>query len=159
MPGRLTTAFLVLGFVLGSFAYRELDFRLILDEVREGRAGAGLLIHEGQLTYAQAGLVKALDLGEWWQSETGLPLPLGVNAIRRDVSRADELSAVLGESIEAALGHREEALRYALRFARDLDEKTADEFVSLYVNDLTRNVGEVGQRAIDELLRRAEVAR
>ena len=158
VPGRLTTAFLVLGFVLGSFAYRELDFRLILDEVREGRAGAGLLIHEGQLTYAQAGLVKALDLGEWWQSETGLPLPLGVNAIRRDVSRADELSAVLGESIEAALGHREEALRYALRFARDLDEKTADEFVSLYVNDLTRNVGEVGQRAIDELLRRAEVA-
>ena len=85
VPGRLTTAFLVLGFVLGSFAYRELDFRLILDEVREGRAGAGLLIHEGQLTYAQAGLVKALDLGEWWQSETGLPLPLGVNAIRRDV--------------------------------------------------------------------------
>ncbi len=159
VPGTLTTAFLVLGFVLGGFTYRELDFQLIADEVREGRADAGLLIHEGQLTFARAGLRKALDLGEWWERETGLPLPLGVNTVRRDVERIDELTKVLGESIDAALAHRDEALPYALRFARDLDVDTADTFVSMYVNDLTRDFGDVGQRAIDELLRRAAVAR
>jgi 1,4-dihydroxy-6-naphthoate synthase len=159
VPGRLTTAFLVLGFALGSFNYRELDFQLILDEVREGRAEAGLLIHEGQLTYADAGLVKSLDLGEWWQADTGLPLPLGVNAVRRDVERVAELTEVLGESIDAGLRHRDEALRYARRFARDLDAATADEFVAMYVNDLTRDYGEIGRRAIDEVLRRAAVAR
>lgn len=159
VPGVLTTAFLVLGFALGPFSYRELDFQLILEEVREGRAEAGLLIHEGQLTYADAGLVKSLDLGEWWQGETRLPLPLGVNAVRRDVERVDELTEVLAESIDAGLRHRDEALRYARRFARDLDEATADEFVAMYVNDMTRNYGEVGRRAIDEVLRRAAVAR
>jgi 1,4-dihydroxy-6-naphthoate synthase len=159
VPGQLTTAFLVLGFALGPFSYRELDFRLILDEVREGRADAGLVIHEGQLTYADAGLVKSLDLGQWWQAETGLPLPLGVNTVRRDVQRVDDLTEVLGISIDAGLEHRDEALRYARRFARDLDEATADEFVSMYVNDMTRDYGEVGRRAIDEVLRRAAVAR
>jgi 1,4-dihydroxy-6-naphthoate synthase len=157
VPGRLTTAFLVLRFALGDFAYRELDFQLILAEVRERRAEAGLLIHEGQLTYAKAGLAKSFDLGEWWEAETGLPLPLGVNAVRRDVPRIDDLTAVLGASIDAALEHRDEALEYALQFARDLDTATADEFVSLYVNDLTREYGDVGRRAIDELLRRAKV--
>lgn len=157
VPGTLTTAFLVLGFALGEFAYRELDFQLILDEVRERRADAGLLIHEGQLTYAKAGLAKSLDLGEWWEAETGLPLPLGVNAVRRDVPRSDELTVVLRESIDAALEHRDEALEYALGFARELDRATADEFVSMYVNDLTRDLGDVGRRAIDELLRRFAV--
>lgn len=156
VPGRLTTAFLVLGFALGAgFAWRELDFQLIADAVRDGSADAGLLIHEGQLTYAESGLVKSLDLGEWWADETGLPLPLGVNTVRRDVERIGDLTAVLGASIDAALAARDEALPYALQFARDLDYGTADTFVSLYVNDLTRDYGEVGERALGELLRRA----
>ena len=104
VPGRLTTAFLVLGMALGGpFAHRALPFDRILDEVKSGRAPAGLLIHEGQLTYEDEGLVKVLDLGEWWLLETGLPLPLGVNVARRDVPRLPELSAVLRESIEAGL--------------------------------------------------------
>src|ERR671935_816625 len=155
VPGTLTTAFLVLRLVLGDFRFRELAFEHILDEVREERADAGLLIHEGQLTYGAAGLVKSLDLGEWWQQETGLPLPLGVNAVRRDAERITELSEVLRESIEAALAHRDEALAYALRFARDLDVADADRFVELYVNDYTRDLGDEGQRAVEELLRRA----
>src|SRR5204862_4708923 len=116
---RLTTAFLVLGMALGTpFAHRTLPFDRILDELRSGRAEAGLLIHEGQLTYAEEGLEKVLDLGEWWLLETGLPLPLGVNVARRDVPRLDELSTVLRESITAGLDHREEAVGYALQFAR-----------------------------------------
>src|SRR5437588_10737000 len=95
VPGRSTTAFLVLRLALGPFAHRELDFQRILDEVRDGRADAGLLIHEGQLTYADVGLTKSLDLGEWWLEETGLPLPLGVNTVRRDVERIDDLTDVL----------------------------------------------------------------
>jgi 1,4-dihydroxy-6-naphthoate synthase len=159
VPGRLTTAFLVLGLALGgTFRFRELPFDRILDEVREGRAEAGLIIHEGQLTYAAAGLVKSLDLGEWWLAETDLPLPLGVNCVRRDLERLDDLTAVLGEAIEAALAHRDEALAYALRFARDLDGATADEFVGMYVNELTRDFGDEGRRAVDELLRRAQAA-
>jgi 1,4-dihydroxy-6-naphthoate synthase len=155
VPGRLTTAFLVSRLALGDFRYRELAFDRILDEVREGRADAGVLIHEGQLTYGAAGLVKSLDLGEWWERETGLPLPLGVNVVRRDVERSQELSAVLRESIETALANRDEALTYALRFARDLDVADADRFVELYVNEFTRDLGEEGHRAVAEILRRA----
>src|SRR5205814_3530634 len=111
VPGRLTTAFLVLGMVIGTpFPHRPLPFDRIIDEVKSGRADAGLLIHEGQLTYAEEGLEKVLDLGEWWLLETGLPLPLGVNVARRDVPRLDELSSVLRESITAGLDHREEAV-------------------------------------------------
>ena len=156
IPGKLTTAFLVLRLVLGEFRCRELPFEQILDEVREGRAEAGLLIHEGQLTYATAGLVKSLDLGQWWLQQTGLPLPLGVNTVRRDVERRDELSQVLRESIDAALADREQALAYALAFARDLDVADADRFVELYVNEYTLDFGDDGRRAIEELLRRAE---
>jgi 5,8-dihydroxy-2-naphthoate synthase len=155
VPGRLTTAFLVSRLALGDFRYRELDFERILDEVRESRADAGVLIHEGQLTYGAAGLVKSLDLGEWWQQETGLPLPLGVNVVRRDVEQSGELSEVLRESIEAALENRNEALAYSLRFARDLDVADADRFVELYVNEYTRDLGDEGQRAVAEILRRA----
>ena len=155
VPGKLTTAFLVLRFVLGDFRFRELGFEQILDEVREERADAGLLIHEGQLTYGAAGLAKSLDLGEWWQQETGLPLPLGVNVVRRDVERSGEVSEVLRESIEAALAHRDEALGYALEFARDLDVADADRFVELYVNEYTRDLGDAGHRAVAELLSRA----
>jgi 1,4-dihydroxy-6-naphthoate synthase len=157
VPGRLTTAFLVLGMALGGpFAHRVLAFDRILDEVKSGHADAGLLIHEGQLTYADEGLVKVLDLGEWWLLETGLPLPLGVNVARRDVPRLDELSTVLRESIEAGLANREEATQYALGFARDLDPKTADRFIEMYVNELTCDYGEEGRQAVAELLRRAE---
>lgn len=157
VPGTLTTAFLGLRLALGGdYAYRELRFDKILDEVREGRADAGLLIHEGQLTYGDAGVVKSLDLGEWWSAETGgLPLPLGVNVVRRDVERLDELGEVLRESIDAGLEHRDEALAYAQRFARNLDRALADQFVAMYVNELTRDYGDAGQRAIDELLHRA----
>jgi 1,4-dihydroxy-6-naphthoate synthase len=157
VPGRLTTAFLVLGMALGGpFAHRALAFDRILDEVKSGRADAGLLIHEGQLTYADEGLVKVLDLGEWWLLETGLPLPLGVNVARRDVPRLDALSAVLRESIEAGLGNREEATQYALGFARNLDAQTADRFIEMYVNELTCDYGDEGRQAVAELLRRAE---
>ena len=157
VPGRLTTAFLVLGMALGrDFAHRALPFDRIVDEVKSGRAEAGLLIHEGQLTYADDGLAKVLDLGEWWLLETGLPLPLGVNVARRDVSRLDELSGVLRESIEAGLAHRDDATNYALGFARDLEPDTADRFIEMYVNELTCDYGDEGRQAVEELLRRAE---
>jgi 1,4-dihydroxy-6-naphthoate synthase len=156
VPGRLTTAFLVLGMALGPFAHRVLSFDRILEEVKSERADAGLLIHEGQLTYAEEGLVKVLDLGEWWLLETGLPLPLGVNVARRDIPRLDDLSAVLRASIGAGLAHREEATAYALRFARGLDPETADRFIEMYVNELTCDYGDEGRQAVEELLRRAE---
>jgi 1,4-dihydroxy-6-naphthoate synthase len=157
VPGRLTTAFLVLGMALrGPFAHRVLPFDEILPEVKSGAAEAGLLIHEGQLTYADEGLVKVFDLGEWWLLETGLPLPLGVNVARRDLPRLGDLSDVLHDSIETGLVHREEATRYALGFARELDVMTADRFIDMYVNELTRDYGNEGRHAIEELLRRAE---
>jgi len=157
VPGRLTTAFLVLGMALGApFAHRPLPFDRILEEVKSGRADAGLLIHEGQLTFADEGLAKVLDLGEWWLLETGLPLPLGVNVVRRDVPRLDELSSVLRESITAGLDHREEAVSYALDFARDLERADADRFIDMYVNELTCDYGDEGRQAVAELLRRAE---
>jgi 1,4-dihydroxy-6-naphthoate synthase len=156
VPGSLTTAFLVLGMAIGAgFAHRRVPFDRILDEVRSGRADAGLLIHEGQLTYAGEGLVKVLDLGEWWLLETGLPLPLGVNVARRDIPRVAELSAVLRESIAAGVANRAEATEYALGFARDLDAATADRFIEMYVNELTCDYGDEGRKAVEELLRRA----
>jgi 1,4-dihydroxy-6-naphthoate synthase len=158
VPGRLTTAFLVLGMALGeeSFSHRALPFDRILAEVKSGEAAAGLLIHEGQLTYADDGLVKILDLGEWWLLETGLPLPLGVIAARRDVPRLDELSGLLRESIDVGLANREEATSYALGFARDLPPATADRFIEMYVNELTCDYGDEGRQAVQELLQRAE---
>jgi len=156
VPGRLTTAFSVLGMALGTgFAHRALPFDRILDEVVSGRAEAGLIIHEGQLTYAEHGLVKVLDLGEWWLLETGLPLPLGVNVIRRDVERRDELSDVLLASINAALEHREEATTYALGFARDLEREHAHRFIDMYVNELTCDYGDEGRKAVEEFLSRS----
>ena len=157
VPGRLTTAFLVLGMALGGgFAHRVLPFDRILDEVKSGRAEAGLLIHEGQLTYADEGLVKVLDLGEWWLLETGLPLPLGVNVARRDLERLDDLSAVLRDSITAGLDNRDDAIAYALGFARDLSREDADRFIEMYVNELTCDYGDEGRQAVEELLHRAE---
>jgi 1,4-dihydroxy-6-naphthoate synthase len=156
VPGRLTTAFRVLGMALGpDFAHRTLPFDKILDEVKSGRGDAGLLIHEGQLTYADEGLVKVLDLGEWWLLETGLPLPLGVNVVGGGVPRRDELSDVLLESINAGLAHKEEATRYALGFARDLDVDNATTFIDMYVNELTCDYGDEGRKAVEEFLKRA----
>lgn len=157
VPGKMTTAFLALRLALGEFAYRELAFDRILEEVSSGRADAGLVIHEGQLTYGETGLHKVLDLGQWWQEDTGLPLPLGVNAARRDVGeRLHDLSEVLLESIEAGLCNRPEAMRYAMRFGRGIDRATADRFVDMYVNDLTTGYGDTGRKAVEELLRRGE---
>ena len=154
IPGRLTTAYLVLRFALGEPRVRELPFDRILDEVVSGRADAGLLIHEGQLTYADAGLRKLLDLGTWWRDETGLPLPLGVNVARRDLDRFDDVAAVLGEAIRIGLENREEALAYAEGFGRGIDRATADRFIEMYVNELTTDYGDVGRRAMEELMRR-----
>jgi 1,4-dihydroxy-6-naphthoate synthase len=158
VPGEMTTAFLVLRFFLGDFSYRVVPFDEILGEVTEGRAAAGLLIHEGQLTYASYGLEKCVDLGEWWLLETGLPLPLGVNVARRDVGeeRLRDLSEVLRDSIREGLENRYEAMRYALRFGRGLDEELADRFVGMYVNELTCDYGDEGRRAVAELLSRGE---
>jgi 1,4-dihydroxy-6-naphthoate synthase len=158
VPGRMTTAFLVLRMYLGEFRFREVPFDRILEEVAEGRADAGLLIHEGQLTYAASGLERCVDLGEWWLLETGLPLPLGVNVARRDLGeeRLRDLSVVLRESIQAGLDNREDAMRYALRFGRGLDEGLADRFVGMYVNDFTCDYGDEGRQAVRELLARAE---
>jgi 1,4-dihydroxy-6-naphthoate synthase len=158
IPGRLTTAYLALRLVLGQdVRVRELPFDRIGDEVASGRAAAGLLIHEGQLTYAGAGLAKVLDLGEWWLAETGLPLPLGVNAARRDLGerRLADVSTVLGEAIRAGLEHRDDALAYARGFGRGIDAETTDRFVAMYVNELTTDYGEKGRRAVRELLRRS----
>jgi 1,4-dihydroxy-6-naphthoate synthase len=156
VPGRLTTAFSVLRMALGGdFAHRVLPFDEILEEVAAGRADAGLLIHEGQLTYAEHGLEKVLDLGEWWLLETGLPLPLGVNVVRRDVARRDELSDVLLASINAALQNPEEATTYALGFARDLEREDAHRFIEMYVNELTCDYGDEGRKAVEEFLSRA----
>jgi len=158
VPGRMTTAFLVLRMYLGDFRYREVPFDLILDEVSSGAAPAGLLIHEGQLTYGHVGLAKTVDLGEWWLLETGLPLPLGVNVARRDLGEdtLHELSEVLHESIEVGLANRRRAMSYAMQFGRGLDDELADRFVGMYVNDFTCDYGEEGRQAVCELLRRAE---
>jgi 1,4-dihydroxy-6-naphthoate synthase len=158
VPGELTTAFLVLRMCIGSFRYREVPFDAIIDEVRSGRADAGLLIHEGQLTYEAEGLKKVVDLGEWWLLETGLPLPLGANVARRDVGTENlfELSDVLRDSIQAGLDNRAEAMEYALQFGRGLDTELADRFVGMYVNELTCDYGDEGRQAVRELLTRAE---
>jgi 1,4-dihydroxy-6-naphthoate synthase len=158
IPGTMTTAFVVLKMYLGDFRFREVPFDEILDEVSAGRADAGLLIHEGQLTYEDAGLRKCVDLGEWWLLETGLPLPLGVNVARRDLGadRLRDLSIVLRESIQAGLDNRSEAMAYARRYARGLDEALADGFVGMYVNDFTCDYGDEGRQAVRELLARAE---
>jgi len=158
VPGALTTSFLALRLVLGDLHYRELPFDEIPDEVASGRADVGLLIHEGQLTFEDYGLVKVLDLGEWWLLETGLPLPLGVNVARRDLGGEvlGEVSQVLREAIQCGLDNRAEALEYALQFGRGIDAAIADRFVSMYVNELTQDYGDEGRKAVTELLRRGE---
>jgi 1,4-dihydroxy-6-naphthoate synthase len=159
IPGHLTTAYLTLRMYLGGdFAHDVMPFDEILPAVADGRADAGLLIHEGQLTYGDYGVSKCVDLGEWWLLETGLPLPIGVSAIRRDLGAETiaTVSAVLLEAIQAGLAQRREALSYAFRFRRGLADEAVDRFVALYVNDLTCDVGDEGRKAVRELLTRAE---
>ena len=157
IPGELTTAYMVLRLVLGDFPHRELRFDEILPAVADGGVTAGLLIHEGQLTYRDSGLVKCVDLGEWWLLETGLPLPLGVNTVRRDlgIDAMRDVSSILRESIDAALDNRHEALQFALGFGRGMDEERGDAFVGMYVNELTCDFGDEGRQAVHELLQRA----
>lgn len=153
IPGTLTTAFLALQLLVGKVKYGQVPFDGILEAVSSGEYEAGLLIHEGQLTYRRYNLTKIVDLGEWWYEETGLPLPLGGNAIRKDLGLKllKRISRLLQESIQYALDHREEALEYAMPFARGLDQATTDRFVSMYVNEYTLDWGEEGRRAVQLL--------
>ena len=157
IPGKLTTAWLALQLAASGFEPVEVPFDEIIDAVKAGTVDAGLLIHEGQLTYGSEGLHKVIDLGEWWHEETGLQLPLGGNAIRRDLGPelTEKVSRLLHESIRYALENREEALAYAMQFARDLPEELADRFVGMYVNDVTLDYGDDGRRAVQLLLDRA----
>ena len=158
VPGTLTTAFLTLRMFDPGVEYTVMPFDQIQDAVRRGDVAAGLLIHEGQLTYEDEGLKKVLDLGEWWAERTGgLPLPLGGNVIRRDLGPATvaKVSRLLHDSIAYALEHRQEALDYALQFGRGLDRAKADRFVGMYVNELTLDYGDRGRAAVQRLLEEA----
>src|SRR5580693_1816639 len=155
IPGELTTAFLTLRLFDPAVQYVVVPFDQIQDWVRAGQIAAGLLIHEGQLTYAEEGLKKIVDLGEWWAGKTGgLPLPLGGNVIRRDLGPANiaKISSMLHDSIAYGLEHRQEALEYAMTYSRGLAREQADRFVGMYVNDLTLDYGERGRAAVQRLM-------
>ena len=154
VPGKLTTAYLALQLFAPGIEVEVVPFDQIIPQVVEGKYEAGLIIHEGQLTYSKAGLQRVVDLGKWWQKVTGLPLPLGGNAIRRSLG-AETMASVtqaLRDSIQYAIDHREEALAYAMQFARDLDTQLADKFVGMYVNERTLDYGEDGREAVRRLL-------
>lgn len=155
VPGTMTTAFLTLRLLLpGTLQFEVLPFDQIIGAVADGRFDAGLIIHEGQLTFQNQGLNLIVDLGVWWQQRTGLPLPLGGNVVRRDLGPAtiQTISRLLKESIHYALAHRDDALEYALRYARDMDKALADRFVGMYVNDWTLDYGPRGREAVRRLL-------
>ncbi len=155
VPGTMTTAFLALRLLLPEgFSHEVKQFDQILDAVAAGQYDAGLIIHEGQLTFQNQGLHLVVDLGVWWQERTGLPLPLGGNVVRRDlgVETMRQISRLLKESIRYSLTHREAALTYALQYARDMDRALADKFVGMYVNDWTLDYGPRGQAAVSRLL-------
>jgi len=160
IPGEKTSAALALQLWRPGTRTTVVPFDEILPRVKDGALEAGVIIHEGQLTYASEGLHRVVDLGAWWQGETGFPLPLGGNVIRKALGpeTVRAVAGVLGESIAYGLSHREEALDYAMRFARDLDRERADRFVGMYVNDWTRGYGERGRRAIELFLGRAAEA-
>ena len=154
IPGTLTTAFLVLKLFQPDFQPVVVPFDQIIDAVKENSVDAGLLIHEGQLTYNQDGLHRVLDLGVWWKEQFGLPLPLGGNAVRKALPGPvrREIAAIVRRSIQHALDYREEALAYALQFARGMETPLADRFVGMYVNDYTLDYGQQGREAIQKLL-------
>ena len=154
VPGKLTTAYLALKLFAPGIEVEVVPFDQIIPQVLEGKYEAGLIIHEGQLTYAKVGLHRVVDLGKWWQKVTGLPLPLGGNAIRRALGPELMLKVgtALRDSIQYALDHREAALAYAMQFARDLDSQAADKFVGMYVNERTLDYGPDGREAVRRLL-------
>ena len=157
VPGTMTSAFLSLQLFLGQFDYVIVPFDRIFDAVRSGRADVGLIIHEGQLTYGKSGFEKIVDLGKWWKEQTGLPLPLGGNVVRKDIPAAvrSDLSEIIRESIDYGLAHRGEAVRHSLPYARDMDATLAGKFIGMYVNHFTRDYGEVGRDAIRKFLAEA----
>jgi 1,4-dihydroxy-6-naphthoate synthase len=154
VPGELTTAYLALKLFAPEIETEAVPFDQIIPSILDGKYEAGLIIHEGQLTYDRSGLHRIVDLGKWWSQTTGLPLPLGGNAIRRSLGPEliSNVSTALRESIQYALDHRDEALAYAMQFARDLDPQLADRFVGMYVNKRTLDYGEDGKEAIRQLL-------
>src|ERR1700723_2556531 len=154
VPGTLTTAYLALQLFAPGVETEVVPFDQIIPQVLEGKYEAGLIIHEGQLTYDKSGLHRVVDLGKWWQKVPGLPLPLGGNAIRRSLGHETMTSVTqaLRESIQYAIDHREEALAYAMQFARDLDTQLADKFIGMYVNDRTLDYGDDGREAVRRLL-------
>lgn len=155
IPGELTSAFLALRIYNPDFEYTVVPFDKIIDAVQKGEADAGLLIHEGQLFYKQMGLDKVLDLGEWWHERTGLPLPMGGNAIKRELGPElmKQVSKHLHRSIIYSMENREDALSYAMQFARDMAPELADRFVAMWVNDLTLDYGERGREGVRRLLK------
>ncbi len=158
VPGTLTSAFLALKLFEPDINYIVIPFDQIIDAVKEGKVDAGLIIHEGQLTYQDEGLKCIVDLGKWWYEKTGgLPLPLGGNVIRKDlaIEAMKEISEILRESIKYSLAHRDEAVEYALKYARGMAKDKADKFIGMYVNDLTVDYGERGKKAIELFLKEA----
>jgi len=157
VPGTMTSAFLALQLFLGEFDYLVMPFDQIFDALRSGQADLGLIIHEGQLTYAKSGFEKIVDLGSWWKAQTGLPLPLGGNVVRKDIPKPvrHDLSEIIRESIDYGLAHRDDAVRHSLPYARDMDAKLAGKFIGMYVNEFTRDYGEVGRDAIRRFLAEA----
>ncbi len=160
VPGLLTTAYLALRLFAPEAETRVVPFDRILEEVHEGRADVGLIIHEGQLTYGGHGLHKVVDLGAWWKGETGLPLPLGANAVRRDLGEdlMRRLTRIVRDTVRYSLAHRAEALAYAMSFARGMDPRIADRFVGMWVNEMTVDIDDRGRRAVQELLDRGHTA-
>src|ERR1700730_15726371 len=154
VPGKMTSAFLALQLFLGKFDYVVVPFDQIFDAVNNGRADAGLIIHEGQVTYAQSGFEKIVDLGEWWKRQTALPLPLGGNVVRKDIPPPvrHDLSEIIRESIDYRLAHPHEALRHSLPYARDMGRNLTGKFIGMYVNEFTRDYGETGRAAIRKFL-------
>ena len=160
IPGKMTTAYLTLSLFEPNFEAETRPFDKILDAVQQDEVDAGLIIHEGQLTYAREGLHKVIDLGEWWYEETGLPLPLGANVIRRNLGteKIRQITALLKQSIQYSLDHRSRGLEYAMTYARDMETDLADKFVGMYVNDYTLDYGEKGRAGVKELLHRGNAA-
>jgi 5,8-dihydroxy-2-naphthoate synthase len=157
IPGRMTSAYLALQLYLGEFEHIVVPFDQIFQAVKEGHADVGLIIHEGQLTYARSGFNKVVDLGEWWKRETGLPLPLGGNVLRKDIAPPvqRDLLEIIRESIDYGLAHRAEAVAHSMPYARDMDAVLAGEFIGMYVNEYTRDYGDVGRKAVREFLQTA----
>ena len=160
IPGEMTTAYLTLSLFQPNFEAESRPFDKILEAVQNDEVDAGLIIHEGQLTYAREGLHKVVDLGEWWYEETGLPLPLGANVIRRDLGteKIRQITSLLKQSIQYSLDHRARGLEYAMTYARDMETALADKFVGMYVNDYTLDYGDKGKAGVRELLHRGNAA-